>query len=332
MTKRTKLILSIVGAVILLIVLFASQYFRRDLSREELSQYIAAESKFITLKKSGANVHYRDEGDKSGPTIVLFHGGTASLTDWAPWTTVLKNSFRVISLDFPGHGLTGRIPGDEYTREKMVEVASELLEELKVKKFILAGHSMGGGIAICYTLENQDKVESLILIGSEGVTLGKGYQNVPGYSGQDEKVDTSLSFFEKMMTYYYNPKSTEEYIKIMFVNKDLVTPEYLREANEISLHTGNRYASALMFKQYFSSMKDPNDLEFKLKEIKLPVLLQFGKKDALVVPEIAERFHERLPDSKLIFYQNAGHMPVHEATEKTIDDLLKFLKRRNIIQ
>lgn len=115
-----------------------------DVPREQLvGKYATGASQFVTLP-SGASAHVRDEGNPQGPVLVLIHGSNASLHTWEPWVAELDTTYRIISMDLPGHGLTGRVPGDDYSREGMATFLDELMSTLKVERFSVAGNSMGG--------------------------------------------------------------------------------------------------------------------------------------------------------------------------------------------
>jgi hypothetical protein len=110
-----KTVLKWVGFVCLgLAVLLAGAYLalrRPDIPFKTLeAKYANSASRYLDLP-SGAHVHYRDQGNPTGPVLVLVHGFSASLHTWEPWVGLLGNQYRIISLDLPGHGLT-RAPAD----------------------------------------------------------------------------------------------------------------------------------------------------------------------------------------------------------------------------
>ena len=65
------------------------------------------------------------------------HGSNASLHTWEPWVQRLGDEFRIITLDLPGHGLTGRVPGDDYSSTAFVETINAVVEHLGVNTFAL---------------------------------------------------------------------------------------------------------------------------------------------------------------------------------------------------
>ena len=328
-----KVLLSILAIVVILAVAVVAVFFHGDLTREELSEYINEESEFIDLPM-GANVHYRDQGNPDGPAIVLVHGGYGSLHNWEFWVPALKKDYRIITMDLQAHGLTGAIPGDNYTRANMVKLVDELVTELGADSFTIGGHSMGGGVALAYALKYPEKVTSLILVGPEGIPPVGGYDvsgtfNEDIVAEQSERAleDTSLSFSEKILTKFGAPAwAVEEGLKSIFADPDKVTPEMAQEYSRILLHEGNRRANVLMFRQSIATMDWENDLVPFLDQITQPVLLMYGDKDILVPIEIAERAKSLLVNSELKVYENVGHMIQMEVTEQTAQDVLAFLQ------
>ena len=308
--------------------------FRPDLSREQLSQYINDESEFIDLPM-GANAHFRDQGNVDGPVIVLLHGGYGSLQNWEYWVPALREDYRIITMDLPAHGLTGRVDDDIYTRDNMVRLVAELLNELEIESFTLGGHSMGGGVALAYALEYPEKVNSLVLVGTEGIPPEGGYdfEGVFFESQIDlEGVlnDKSLSLSEQLLGKIGGDSVVELALKSIYADPALVTDQTIREFGDILRHDGNRYAVTLMFRQSIATMDIVNDLVPRVHEIDQPVLLLCGAEDILVPPAVCRRADSLFSNSEMKMYEGVGHMIQMEATEKTAQDVLAFLNSNNL--
>ena len=71
---------------------------------------------------------------------------------------------RLISVDLPGHGLTGAWPRNEYTVEAYVDFIEALVDTLKIDRFVLVGHSLGGAVAWTFAATRPDRVSQLILV------------------------------------------------------------------------------------------------------------------------------------------------------------------------
>jgi pimeloyl-ACP methyl ester carboxylesterase len=142
-------VLKILGAIvgILIVVLVAAWITLRDIPYETLeAKYTDSASHFVDLP-GGFHVHYQDEGDPGLPPLLLLHGFGDSFTSWEAWVRELKPRFRVISLDFPGHGLTRAPEGYVLGGEGLADFVDAFAAQLALPKFAVAGNSMGGGAA-----------------------------------------------------------------------------------------------------------------------------------------------------------------------------------------
>src|SRR5262250_896490 len=88
------------------------------------AKYGQAPSQFLTLP-GGTVAHYRDyaatTGEARAPILVLLHGSNSSLHTWEPWAQRLRGTMRVVTVDLPGHGLTGATAEADYSANGMVE-------------------------------------------------------------------------------------------------------------------------------------------------------------------------------------------------------------------
>ena len=129
-------------------------------------------SQHITLS-NGENIHLRDEGDPKSFPIVLLLGHSEDLLTWDQFVKHLVEGFRVVRFDLRRHGLTGPASDDQYGIESYVSDLSFVVEHLGIDNFDLAGHSMGGRIAVKYSMENPDRVRNLVLLAASGTPRGK---------------------------------------------------------------------------------------------------------------------------------------------------------------
>ncbi|MBT6583881.1 MAG: alpha/beta hydrolase, partial [Gammaproteobacteria bacterium] len=168
-----KILKYFVLTTIFLLVCSALILYQEDIPSDVVdARYTNADSQFLELGDLG-RVHYRDEGRRQAPPIILLHGSNASLHTFEPWVTRLKDKYRIVTIDLPGHGLTGAIPSGDYSKEAMVKVVNVLANELGLKHFVIGGNSMGGGIALRYALDHPKEIKGLVLINSSGFTRKK---------------------------------------------------------------------------------------------------------------------------------------------------------------
>lgn len=119
--------------------------------------------------KDAIELAYIDEGDSKNTAVILFlHGVGSSIPVWEKNVCILKNSYRCIALDLPGHGYSSK-QYFSYTMQFYAMVVIEFIKELGLPSVNLVGHSMGGQIAIHISLLEPRLVSHLILVSPSGV-------------------------------------------------------------------------------------------------------------------------------------------------------------------
>lgn len=309
--------------VLLLLAILAAIFFwgyapDTDAARME-AKYGSAASRFAELEP-GLRVHYRDEGNRDGRVLVLIHGSNASLHTWESWVAILGKDFRVISLDLPGHGLTGKNPAGRYDNASYVGVVDRLLTKLNVNKAVIGGNSMGGGVTWMYALAHPEKVEAMLLVDSGGQPYAK--------SG-----DTPLGFrlmrmpVLKEAARFIAPRSIfESSVKTSMSVQSKIDDKLVDRYWELNRYPGNREATIQRF-------SNPNSMQSGTKEklatIKIPVLILWGAQDNLIPVSSANWFAEAMPQAKLIIYPDVGHIPMEEIPEKSAGDVKAWLAGLN---
>lgn len=316
MVKR--ILLGTLTLIVLAFVVIVISVMRFDVPREELiGKYAGGASQFVTLP-SGASTHFRDEGNRDGPALVLVHGSNASLHTWKPWVAELGGTYRIVSMDLPGHGLTGRVPDDDYSREGMAAAVHELTEVLGLTRFAIGGNSMGGGVSALYALEHPERVSALILVNSAGVPVVR------------DDTDPPLAFrlarmpiLSKVMRYVLPRSVVEEGVRKVFVDQSKVTDEMVARYFDLTLHEGNRDATRIRFANYAG--RDEAAFSERLGAIEMPTLIIWGDKDLLIPVAAANTFKERIPHAELVIYENVGHVPMEEVPVESAGAVAAFL-------
>src|SRR2546425_9749837 len=112
---------------------------------------------------NGIDIHYREAGE--GFPVVLIHGYTGNLRNWALTIPALTEHFRTISVDSRGHGQSGKpTQKEDYSLDLMADDVYQLLTQLGVSDCYLAGHSMGGRVAQLLTLAHPALFRALVLV------------------------------------------------------------------------------------------------------------------------------------------------------------------------
>ena len=277
------------------------------------AKYGAPPSQFVDLG-GGLTVHLRDTGPRAAPVLMLVHGSNASLQTWEPWAERLGKQYRIIRMDLPGHGLTGASPTRDYSPAAFVDVVERVRAKLGVDRMVLAGNSMGGGVAWHYALAHPDHARALVLLDSVG-------QPEPGNG------DAPLAFRIARMPILRNiaaqitPRSMiADSLPGVFGNPKLADATMVDRYWELLRYPGNRAATLDRF-----AGKPDSATDAQLASLKLPVLILWGEKDRLIPLSSGEWLHKRIPASKLIVYPGVGHLPMEESPDLSAADLATFV-------
>lgn len=280
----------------------------------ELTQnYANNESQFLAV--DDLVIHYRDEGLKNGPVLVLLHGVASSLHTWDGWVEQLGDRYRIIRIDLPAHGLTGPDPElDRYEINYMVDKLDKFLNRLNIDEMYLAGNSLGGYISWNYALHRPDRVKKLVLIDSAGYPQDMPF--IMSFTATPVIGEISTLVFPRFML----ASNLEE----AYGDDDKVSDELVKRYHDLTLRPGNREGLVAVFRTMAEQSENPN-LADRVKELQPPVLLMWGEEDLWVPLEIMEKFREDLPSAQVVTYEGVGHMPMEELPVQSARDASGFL-------
>jgi len=269
---------------------------------------------------AGQRIHYRDQGKRGDRAIILIHGANASLHTWEPLVKRLGETYRVVTLDLPGHGLTGAIPDTDYSAQGMMDAVDVVAAKLGLDHFILGGNSMGGWVAWRYALAQPARVDALLLIDAAGMPLRPG----------EKRPESNVGFrvleypFGRWLATRVTPRMlVEQSLRGSVEKQEIVDDAMIDRYWELLRFPGNRAATVLR-----ARMDREPAMAARVGEIKAPTLILFGDKDRLINPSAAKTFNERIAGSKVVILPGIGHLPMEEAPDATANAIADFLTRR----
>ena len=316
---RRKRVLIPLGLLLAILVAFLALR-TPDTDREEMiAKYGGADSAFAA-GPAGQRIHYRDQGKRDGPAIVLLHGSNSSLQTWEPLVERLGGTYRIVTLDLPGHGLTGGTPDKDYGADGMGEAIDVVAAKLRLDRFVLGGNSMGGWVAWRYALANPGRIDALLLIDAAGMPLRKGEKAPPSNIGF-----RVLEYpFGRWLATQITPRAlVEESLRGSVEKKAIVDAAMIDRYWELLRFPGNREATVLR-----ARMDREPAMAARVGEIKAPTLILFGDGDRLINPTAAQSFNERIAGSEVVLLPGVGHLPMEEAPDATATAIADFLTRR----
>lgn len=286
--------------------------------------------KYLPLKVEGQDIRmaYMDvsPANPNGKSIILFHGKNFGGYYWGDVIKALTGKgYRVIVPDQIGFGRSSK-PFIHYSFHQFAMFDKQLLDTLGIQKITVLGHSMGGMLATRFTLMYPDVVEKLLLEDPIGL---EDYRAFVPYKSAEEDYQTELkTTYESVKKYYqtsYFTKWKPDYEWLVAiganVNKSADFPRYAKVA-------------ALTYEMIY---EQPVCYEFD--RIKVPAILFIGKEDKTIVgkallsddekakhgqyqilgPETAKK----IPNCKLIEFDNCAHIPHIEVKEQFLKALLE---------
>jgi len=238
-----------------------------------------------------------------GPAILLIHGIAGSSRTWEQVLPLLAQDHTVVAADLIGHGDSDKPPGD-YSLGAHASTLRDLLSVLAIERATVVGQSFGGGVAMQMTYQYPENCERLVLVDSGG--LGR-----------------EVSWLLRLLTL-----PGVEYVL------PVVVPGFVRDrGNQMFqfLHrVGLRHARAVEVWRAYSSLTDAenrmafvrtlrsvvdpggqsvNAMDRVYLAARVPTLIVWGERDAIIPVSHAHEAHEAMAGSRLEIIEGAGHFP-----------------------
>ncbi|WP_051227816.1 alpha/beta fold hydrolase [Gillisia sp. JM1] len=272
------------------------------------------------IQINSEEIAYREEG--AGDKVLLFvHGLSSNMQAWSKNIATLKADYTTIVLDLPGYGKSSKNT-KHYSMANYACFINEFIQQKELKNVSLIGHSMGGQVAMHTVLKHPENFEKLILIAPAGIEtftsqeagiLKVSYTAEMVQNATEEQIRNNFK-----MNFYEFPADAE------FMVKDRIA---MKEASDFKEHS-------IIIVNNIAAMLDEPVLE-DLNKIKIPVLMIFGKEDALIPNRyfhptqdllfLSKTAKEQLPQLEVKIIEKAGHFVNFEkadAVNREIEDFM----------
>jgi len=240
--------------------------------------------------------HRYIETDPSKFPLLLLHGLFGNLSNFEGIIDSFSEDYNIVLPILP----IFEMPLRKVTVRGLVGYIDEFVKFKAYSKFHILGNSLGGHIAQLFTLDNQEKVETMTLTGSSGL-----FEHAFG------------SGFVKRNNYEYIKKRAES----TFYDPAIASKEMIDEVFE---SVNDRSKALRLLSTAKSAIRE--NLESRLHAITCPTLLIWGKQDTITPPFVAEKFNELIANSELHFIDKCGHAPMMEKPDEFNEILKGFLK------
>lgn len=242
----------------------------------------------MKMKIMDVNLNYQRYGNIKGKTIVLLHGWGQNIDMMKPIGDRFTKDFDIVIFDLPGFGNSSE-PKEFFSCYDYVELIHKALEELKVEKPIIIGHSFGGKLGLLYA--SKYETEKLVCLASP-------------FCKEIQKVTMKARLLKALK-------------KVPLLNK---LEDFAKR------HMGStdyRNASGVMRNILVGHVN--LDIKEDIKKIKCPTLLIWGTNDEAVSIERAYELEKLIKDAGLVVYEGCTHYAYLERLGQTISVLKSFL-------
>ncbi|MCF1420285.1 alpha/beta fold hydrolase [Mangrovimonas futianensis] len=234
-----------------------------------------------------------------GTPIIVLHGLMGGLSNFDSVTDYFsKKGFKIVIPELPIYTMS-------LLKTNVKSFAKYLYDFIEYKGFkevILLGNSLGGHIGLYHTKLYPDKVKALIITGSSGLyesAMGSGYTKRSDYEVIKKKAEEV----------FYDPKvATKEIVDEVFA----------------TVNDRNKLIKTLAIAK--SAIR--HNMAKDLPNMDIPICIIWGKNDTVTPPEVAEEFHELLPDSDLFWIDKCGHAAMMEHPDEFNEILDNWLTKK----
>lgn len=276
----------------------------------------------LERKRSGVlvrtvNVNTRDiyylERTGPGPVVVLLHGFSSDKTDWIRFIGYLPKKYHIIALDLPGHGDNIKTHLPSYDPLSLSHGIADVIDSLGITRFHLAGNSLGGLVSKLYTNEHPDRVISLGLFDSAGVT-----PSVPGdfydalKKGENPFDIKTRADWENFKTYaFYRQPFIPWPVDNVLARKRIKNNAFYQEIFQSMIN--------------HPALSDPEFQAQILQSLPMPVLLIWGDKDRILNVSSVEVYSKYIKNLQTVILKDCGHVPMLEMPEVSAEQYARFI-------
>jgi non-heme chloroperoxidase len=265
-------------------------------------QHAGRRPRFATIRlATGPQVHYAEQGDPGGETIVYLPAYADSWFSYSRVLPLLPAHYHAYALDQRGHGDSER-PGCCYTVDDFAADAVAFLDATGIQRATLVGHSGSCFTARRVAVTDPQRVVGLVLIGAP-LSLAT----------------PAVSAFQAAVHALENPVAAEFVRRFQAGAVHVPLPDEFLEG----LVAESLKLPARVWKRALDALVAFDDAA-DLGRITAPTLLIWGDHDAVVSREEQQRLKDAIPDARLEVYPETGHSPHWERPERVAADLATF--------
>ena len=248
------------------------------------------------VEVNGVKLSYEEQGSGE-ETVVFGHGGLEAANGWREVLELVPAKYHAYAIDMRGHGKSADVT-ENVTIPQMADDVYQFSLELGLGKFVYVGVSQGGGVGIQLVIDHPEVLKGAVLVSpvpAHGLAMRA---DVGGTGLLDPEVFRAT--FEE------------------FLVKGLSEERLQERTNTAMLMKKEAWLSAQDSMEHF-------DMEDRVGEIKVPVMMTIAGKDNIIPPDDQWRTVKQIPGAKAVFFEDEGHLMFQETPQRLVREILFFI-------
>jgi pimeloyl-ACP methyl ester carboxylesterase len=294
---RLVVVVVTIGIVLVLVIWRDPIWVAEKLTQFKLSR-VGIHGNWMEI--DGYRIHYVEGG--SGQPIVLIHGlGSQAQQDWsglAPF--LIRAGYHVYAPDLLGFGKSAKPADRSLAVPEQAKLVEAFLDATNLSTTALGGVSMGGWVASQVALDQPQRVSRLLLFDSAGMNFTLSFDRELFTPETNEQVDQLMALVTP------DPPRVPKFLKSAFVRESKRNGWVVRKALD-SMMAGHDY------------------VDQRFHELKIPMLIVWGRQDVMTPLSLGESMHREAPQSALAIYDGCGHVAVYACVDRIAPTVLEFL-------
>jgi pimeloyl-ACP methyl ester carboxylesterase len=264
----------------------------------------------------GNEIHYVSEG--SGDVILFVHGTPEWSFGYRDLIKDLRADYRCVALDLLGFGLSDKPAAGDFTVKAQADRLQKFIDRLELKNITLVANDFGGGIGVSYALRHPDNVSRIILFN----TWMRSLRNDKHYSGPSRVINSWLG----KVLYLNLNFAVKILMPASFGDKRKLTRKIHDHYKNALPDSCNRLAPFVFAKEIMNASEWWQSQWEQLHNLsRKPVLIFWGMKDTFVPMYELENWQSKLPNAKIVTFEDAGHFVHEEKPTEMLSSIRDFL-------
>jgi len=309
----------------LVLAIMCLSYSKSHAKNSVIKRDISTAVEYKTIVVDNLIIFYREAGEPTKPTLILFHGFPSSSHMYRNLINELAISYHVIAPDYPGFGQSSAPAPQEYqyTFDNLSLTMEHFIDKLKIKKTSLYIQDYGGPVGMRIATRRPELIQSLII------------QNANAYvEGLGEILQPLIAYVEK-------PNAETEKAARFFLTIDATKWQYLNGAGDTESiapdsyiidqyylnREGNDLIQLALFRDYGSNIALYDKWHQYFVNSHPPVLVIWGKNDQFFVAQGATAYKKDSPNAEIHLF-NGGHFALEEHHLEISKLIINFLSKK----